>query len=100
MTDAIASGKSDGGNSATDMAGMMMGMQMAKEMMNGTNDQNAANQQQQSNQGGQQNQGQQQQQSSTGNEGEGSGSIPNFCPNCGSKTQGMNFCGNCGHKLV
>lgn len=105
MTDAIASGKSDGGNSATDMAGMMMGMQMAKEMMNGTNDQNTANQQQQSNQGGQQNQGQQQQQSgaqqsSTGNEGEGSGSIPNFCPNCGSKTQGMNFCGNCGHKLV
>lgn len=28
------------------------------------------------------------------------GAIPNFCPNCGSKTSGMNFCGNCGHKLV
>jgi membrane protease subunit (stomatin/prohibitin family) len=28
------------------------------------------------------------------------GAIPNFCPNCGSKTNGMNFCGNCGHKLV
>lgn len=26
--------------------------------------------------------------------------IPNFCPNCGSKTNGANFCGNCGHKLV
>lgn len=27
------------------------------------------------------------------------GAIPNFCPNCGTKTNGMNFCGNCGHKL-
>lgn len=26
-------------------------------------------------------------------------SIPNFCPNCGTKTSGSNFCGNCGHKL-
>ncbi|WP_078556778.1 SPFH domain-containing protein [Bacillus alkalicellulosilyticus] len=25
---------------------------------------------------------------------------PNFCPNCGTKTGGTNFCGNCGHKLV
>ena len=25
--------------------------------------------------------------------------IPNFCPNCGSKTNGANFCGNCGTKL-
>ncbi len=105
MTDAISSGKSNGGNSATDMAGMMMGMQMAKEMMNGSNEQRSANQQQQ-NQSGQQNQNQSQQQNqqpqnqqeSSGNES--SGSIPNFCPNCGSKTQGMNFCGNCGYKLV
>ena len=26
--------------------------------------------------------------------------VPNFCPNCGTKTNGMNFCGNCGMKLV
>lgn len=25
--------------------------------------------------------------------------IPNFCPNCGTKTSGSNFCGNCGQKL-
>lgn len=98
MTDAISSGKSNGGNSATDMAGMMMGMQMAKEMMHGTNEQKSTNQQQ--NQSNQQNQNQQpqNQQGSSGNES--STAIPNFCPNCGSKTQGMNFCGNCGYKLV
>ena len=28
------------------------------------------------------------------------GAIPNFCPNCGTKTNGMRFCGNCGYKLV
>lgn len=26
-------------------------------------------------------------------------SIPNFCPNCGTKTNGANFCANCGNKL-
>lgn len=29
----------------------------------------------------------------------GNGSVPNFCPNCGTKTNGTNFCGNCGTKL-
>ena len=28
------------------------------------------------------------------------GVAPNFCPNCGTKTNGSNFCGNCGTKLV
>lgn len=28
------------------------------------------------------------------------GAVPNFCPNCGTKTNGGNFCANCGTKLV
>ncbi len=28
------------------------------------------------------------------------GAIPNFCPNCGTPTNGANFCGNCGNKLA
>ena len=30
---------------------------------------------------------------------QGNGAVPNFCPNCGEKTNGSNFCGNCGTKL-
>lgn len=29
----------------------------------------------------------------------GNGPVPNFCPNCGTKTNGANFCSNCGAKL-
>ena len=28
------------------------------------------------------------------------GAVPNFCPNCGTATNGANFCGNCGTKLA
>lgn len=31
---------------------------------------------------------------------EGARAVPNFCPNCGQKTNGANFCSNCGQKLV
>ena len=30
----------------------------------------------------------------------GNGTVPNFCPNCGTATNGSNFCPNCGNKLV
>ncbi|HZW68421.1 MAG TPA: SPFH domain-containing protein [Pseudogracilibacillus sp.] len=96
MTDGIASGKIKGGGAASDMAGMMMGMTMAKEMMDQTgmsgNKGQEGSQQanpQESNQG-----------SGEGSQQGSSGKIPNFCPNCGEKTSGGNFCSNCGHKLA
>lgn len=89
MTDAMASGRLQGGGAATDMAGMMMGMQMANQMMN--------------NMGvGQQNNQQNQTVGNSNNNGNTSntaGTVPNFCPNCGTKTNGANFCANCGTKL-
>ncbi|KAF1677353.1 SPFH domain-containing protein [Bacillus mexicanus] len=80
MTDGMASGKMSGGGAASDMAGMMMGMNMANQMMNQMN--------------------QNQQAQSSGSQPTGSGSKPNFCPNCGTKSGEANFCPNCGQKLV
>lgn len=74
MTDGIASGKIKGGSVASDMAVMMMGMNMANQMMQNANT-NMSNP------------------TPTGNK-------PNFCPNCGSKTGEANFCPNCGNKLI
>lgn len=86
MTDAMTSGKGVGNtgvNMANTMAGMQMGMMMGQQMMN-----------QMSGQMNQMSAGQQNGYSGSGN------AVPNFCPNCGSKTNGANFCANCGTKLV
>jgi membrane protease subunit (stomatin/prohibitin family) len=72
MVDGISSGKVKGGGAASDMAGMMMGMNMAKEMMDHMN----------------------KNKETSGKE------KPNFCPNCGQKTGEGNFCSNCGQKLT
>ncbi|WP_339161319.1 SPFH domain-containing protein [Siminovitchia sp. FSL W7-1587] len=82
MTDGIASGKVQGGGTAADMAGMMMGMSMADKMMKNMN------------------QDQQEAPHQTGQPQAGGGKLPNFCPNCGEKTSGGNFCSSCGQKLV
>ncbi|MFS0645824.1 SPFH domain-containing protein [Siminovitchia sp. 179-K 8D1 HS] len=97
MTDGIASGKVKGGGTAADMAGMMMGMGMAGQMMKNMNQsQEQASQQQAPNQGNPaQGAPDQPEQPSSGG-----GKIPNFCPNCGEKTSGGKFCSNCGQKLV
>ncbi|MCI8550521.1 MAG: hypothetical protein HFI68_08045 [Lachnospiraceae bacterium] len=71
MTDAMSKGGA-GGRMAVDMAGMQMGMMMGQQMVN-----------QMTGQGGQASGGQK----------------PNFCPDCGTKTNGANFCPNCGRKL-
>ena len=84
MGEAMANGK--GGGTASDMAGIAMGMAMGQQM--------AAQMQQ----------GMNQQQSSAGTPVQqqplGGGTAPNFCPDCGTKTNGANFCPNCGRKLV
>ena len=71
MTEGISSGKVKGGGTASDMAGMMMGMNVAKEMMKNMDEAKPSQ----------------------------SSSKPNFCPNCGEKTGEGNFCSNCGQKL-
>ena len=80
-----------GGGSAADMAGMAaglaMGQQMAAQMAGGAGSGTASA----SGLGAQTAPGAGQPQP---------GAIPNFCPNCGTKTNGMRFCGNCGYKLV
>ncbi len=79
-------GRGTGGGAASDMAGMAMGMamgqQMAAQMQTGFQ-QNTA-----------------QTNSFAGGQSANSGGVPNFCPNCGMKTNGANFCANCGMKLV
>ena len=85
MVDGMASGNIKGGGVASDMAGIMMGMNMANQMMQNMN----ANMQQQN----VMNTSAPQMNSTPGNK-------PNFCPNCGQKTGEANFCPNCGQKLV
>ena len=78
MGEAIASGK--GGGTASDMAGIAMGLSMGQQM--------AAQMQQN------------QQMQSAALQQTAGGTAPNFCPDCGTKTNGANFCPNCGKKLV
>jgi len=85
MTDGIASGKVKGGGAASDMAGMMMGMNVAGEMMKNVKESNQSGEQQQTNQN-----------AAPASEEK---TKSNFCPNCGQKSGEANFCGNCGQKL-
>lgn len=93
MVDGIASGKVKGGGVASDMTGMMMGINMAGQMMQGINQ--AMNQNAQPNI--YPNQGMPQTAAPAAN---APSAKPNFCPNCGQKTGEANFCPNCGQKLV
>ncbi|MFD1032360.1 SPFH domain-containing protein [Metaplanococcus flavidus] len=95
MSVADAMGKSSGSNTASDMAGMMMGMNIAKEMMEDQKDSS----------GGEEKAGKETADSKSaagsGNQPQSSGGkAPNFCPNCGEKVAGAKFCPNCGQKLA
>lgn len=82
MIDSMTSPHARGGMAASDMAGMqvgmMMGRQMAQQMINTPMTAQPM-----------------QQATPT----QGATTKPNFCPNCGTKTNGANFCSNCGMKL-
>lgn len=81
MTEGIASGKVKSGGTAADMAGMMMGMNIANQMMQNMKEESAGTG------------------TNPASPDQGTGAKANFCPNCGRKTEGANFCPNCGQKL-
>lgn len=87
MTEGISSGKVKGGGTASDMAGMMMGMNMANQMLQNMNPNNSSPANNINNQPSHPN-------------ATSDSAKPNFCPNCGQKTGSSNFCPNCGQKLV
>lgn len=77
MAESMMNGR--GGGTAADMAGISMGMAMGQQMVSQMNRQEGS---------------QPQMQPGSGN------AVPNFCPNCGARTNGANFCANCGQKLI
>ncbi|KEO76921.1 SPFH domain-containing protein [Paenibacillus polymyxa] len=85
MTDGIASGNVKGGGAASDMTSMMMGMNIANEMMKNLNPNPKPSAETQP--------------TPAVPPSSGDGNKPNFCPNCGTKNEGANFCPNCGQKL-
>ena len=69
--------------------GMKLGQQMINQMSQSMNNNSGYNYQQDNSK----------QQLANNMQTQVSNSIPKFCPNCGTKTNGMKFCGECGNKL-
>ena len=90
MLDAMANGGNggNGGSVASDMVQLQMGMMMGQQMMGQMSQTMQGGQMGQSTQGGYAPQG-----------GQAPAGGVNFCPNCGTKTNGGRFCSNCGQKL-
>ena len=95
MADALSQGGNNAaGSAAASMAGLGVGMQMGQQMMNQMSMGAPAQQGYQ--------QAPQQAQPSPEGQTESTGGFTgtmNFCPNCGTKTEGAKFCPNCGTKL-
>lgn len=88
MLDSMTNGHGQGGQMAADMASMQMGMMMGQQIVN------QMSQNQSKSETTVKSDTQSNMDSNTNNS-----SGPNFCPNCGQKTNGANFCSNCGQKL-
>lgn len=88
MLDSMTNGHGQGGQMAADMASMQMGMMMGQQIVN------QMSQNQSKTETIAKSDTQLNMDSNTNNS-----SGPNFCPNCGQKTNGANFCSNCGQKL-
>ena len=120
VLDSMTNGSAQGGQMAADLASMQMGMMMGQQIMNqmtqtqqgaGINPSAAAGTgvAPAGQPGTGMNGGAAPSNSSpasatssapeTGAAVSGTGAYPNFCPNCGQKTDGANFCSNCGQKL-
>ena len=100
MMDSMANqtGRSSAGSVASDMVGLQMGMMMGQQMMQNMNGMNnmGMNMQQPQPMQPQPMQAQPMQQPM---QQAGTGEVPKFCPNCGTKNEGAKFCPNCGTKL-
>lgn len=99
VLDSMTNGGAQGGQMAADMASMQMGMMMGQQIMNqmGQNLSGAAAAQPGA--GTSAPSGTGAAPSGSSQAGSGAEAYPNFCPNCGQKTDGANFCSNCGQKL-
>lgn len=97
MADALSQGGDSAvGSTAASMAGLGVGMQMGQQMMN----QMGMGMGQQAPQGyPQAPQGYPQAPQQDGAAPQAAAGAVNFCPNCGTKTEGAKFCPNCGTKL-
>ena len=107
VLDSMTNGSAQGGHMAADMASMQMGMMMGQQIMNqmGQNLSGAAAVQP----GAGVNAAAETEaadaaptgspQAAQASDSSGAAPYPNFCPNCGQKTDGANFCSNCGQKL-
>src|SRR5699024_10332032 len=91
MPDGTNTGKLKGSGVASEMKGIVMGMEVANEMVKNMNQ----NQSEEPNQteAAQNN-------DTTMKNSENKQNAPNFCPSCGEKTGGANYCSNCGQTLV
>ena len=86
MVDAMTKpGNTSGNGMMNTMMGAQMGMMMGQQMMNNMNAMNQNNMNQNN--------------MNTQAAPAGDGTIPKFCPDCGTPTNGNRFCGNCGKKL-